>query len=425
MAERIGTKEKRLFNNTVMLYIMMVSTQLINLATVPYLTRVLGAISYGKIGVATSYMAFVQIIIDLGFILSATRKVAEHRNDKNYLSELFTSVTIAKCGLAFFVSIIFIAHVKVSSNLRDDYLFYVLYLASFVFNGLLPDFMYRGLENMKAITYRTVAIRSFSAALIFLFVHNSNDYCLVPIFNLFGNFIAVIVMYIHMKSKYHIYFCKVRFAAVLSHVKDSLQFFASRISGTVYQSSNTIILSYLYNGTAIIGFYAAAIKIVALVKSGSSPIADSLFPYMVQNKNFKLIKKILLIVMPIIIIAVVICAIFANQICVFLFGAEYYEAGLILFLLLPYILVIFPTYILAFPVMVPMGLAKYANFSNVFGLGLQFILIITFVLTGKLNVYTLCIATSTTEVAVFAYRLYYVLKYRERLSSGPYSKNLI
>ena len=127
MAERIGTKEKRLFNNTVMLYIMMVSTQLINLATVPYLTRVLGAISYGKIGVATSYMAFVQIIIDLGFILSATRKVAEHRNDKNYLSELFTSVTIAKCGLAFFVSIIFIAHVKVSSNLRDDYLFYVLY----------------------------------------------------------------------------------------------------------------------------------------------------------------------------------------------------------------------------------------------------------------------------------------------------------
>jgi len=55
-------RKTRLLNNTVFLYIMAFSTQLLNLVTIPYLTRVLGPMVYGKIGLAVGYMTYVRTL---------------------------------------------------------------------------------------------------------------------------------------------------------------------------------------------------------------------------------------------------------------------------------------------------------------------------------------------------------------------------
>lgn len=410
MGRTVGDNEKKLFGNTAMLYLMTFSTQLLNLATVPYLTRVLGAVSYGKVGLALSYMAYVQIIIDFGFILSATRKIAEYRDNRAFLSEVFTSVAVAKMLLGGTVSIIFAVFVGLNDSLNQDFGFYMLYLLAYLINAMMPDYFYRGFENMKVITLRAVSIKILFTLLVFVFVHGPRDYLRIPGFNIAGNSAAVLLMYVDIKKNYSVWFCPVPWSTIWKHIKDSAQFFSSRISSVVYQASNAIILNIIYGSSAIIGYYTAADKIVSLVKSGSSPVADSLFPYMVKNKNFRLIKKVLCIFMPVIFVCAAICAVYAEEICVFLFGGEYRHAGLILRLLLPYIIVIFPTYILAFPVMVPLGLTKYANMSNVFGLVIQITLIIAAVICKKVNIYSICIITSITEVSVFMYRLYYVFK---------------
>ena len=95
MNEKIS-KKKALFGNTMFLYIMTFSTQLLNLITVPYITRVLGPVVYGKIGVAVGYMTYVQLVLDFGFILSATREVVNNRNNINHISKLITMVTCIK-----------------------------------------------------------------------------------------------------------------------------------------------------------------------------------------------------------------------------------------------------------------------------------------------------------------------------------------
>ena len=78
-------KEGTLFQNTAFLYLMTFSNQLINLVTIPYQTRVLGPVVYGKISVAASLMVYVQLVMDFGFILSATEKVARNRNNADSL----------------------------------------------------------------------------------------------------------------------------------------------------------------------------------------------------------------------------------------------------------------------------------------------------------------------------------------------------
>ena len=54
-----------------MLYILQFSTYFLSLVTVPYQTRVLGPVVYGYVGVALAVMAYFQLFMDFGFLLSA------------------------------------------------------------------------------------------------------------------------------------------------------------------------------------------------------------------------------------------------------------------------------------------------------------------------------------------------------------------
>ena len=83
----IEKKDRQLLSNTVMLYIMQFSTYLFSFITVPYLTRVLGVQLYGKIGVAVANMAYFQLLMDFGFLLSATEDISAHREDRAYVGK--------------------------------------------------------------------------------------------------------------------------------------------------------------------------------------------------------------------------------------------------------------------------------------------------------------------------------------------------
>ena len=69
------TKQGVLFQNTLMLYILTFSNYLFNFISVPYQTRLFGPEVYGELGFAQALMAYVQMVLDFGFILSSTEDV--------------------------------------------------------------------------------------------------------------------------------------------------------------------------------------------------------------------------------------------------------------------------------------------------------------------------------------------------------------
>lgn len=411
-----------MLNNTVFLYIMAFSTQLLNLVTIPYLTRVLGPTVYGKIGLAVGYMTYVQLILDFGFLLSATREVAEHKTDKAYLLSLMASVTLIKLALAALAGVGFLLLGLGGFIDVADIGFYLVYLLAYVFNALLPDYFYRGIEDMKTISIRTVAIRSIFAAMVFLFVKSDADYFFVPVSLLAGNVVALGISLADVRKRCGAFVHKPSRMAVRTMFKKSFPFFISRITATFYQALNVLILGKLYGASPVLGYYTSGDKVISLAKTGSSPIADSLYPYMIRHRDFKLIKKLLIVAMPPITVAVVLIAIYAEPLCVLLFGGEYAAAGTMLRLLLPIAWVILPSYIIAFPVLSPMGLSKYANMSNVFGMCIQLCGLAVLHFAAALNVFTLCALTSVTEVSVFLFRLVTILLNRNKLRAAPASE---
>lgn len=387
-----------------MLYLLTFSNFIFGFITIPYQTRILGPEYYGIIGLATALTMYFQLIIDFGFILSATQRVADNSDDNYRLSKIFTSVTYCKCLLSLFCVLILIIIYLFVGDYKKYFDLYLMYLIWAILTSMLPDYLYRGLQNMQVITYRTVAVKLFFTILIFAFMTKKEDYCLIPLFNIFGALFALIWSFKDLYTRWNIKFIKVEIREVFEELKASSVFFYSRIASTISTSTNMILLRNVYGEAAILGYYTSADKIVSIAKAGSSPIADSIYPYMVRNKDFKLVKKILFLCMPFILIASILLFYNANLVCGLIFGENFSETGNILRYMIPIMVIILPTYILGFPTMVPLGLAKQANLSNIIGAIVQVLGIFYCYFFGNFNVINLCIITCFSEFSVLAYR---------------------
>lgn len=411
-----NTGKRNLLKNTVMLYILTFSNYLMGLIVVPYQTRVLGDEVYGVLGVAAALMGFVQLVIDFGFLLSATEEVANHRDDKRMLSRIFTSVSANKLLLtAVSFAVIFVMCLSVDrwNQNRDVLLFY---FAATAINSLIPDYLYRGIEKMTAITVRTVIIKLFFTLMVFVFVKRPEDVVFIPVLQAIGNLGALLASVWDLRRRLGIGLCRISLRDMLFRFRRSATFFLSRIATTAYTFANTVVLDLISAGS-MTGFYTSADKLMTTAKNGISPISDSVYPYMIKHRDFSIIKKVLLALEPVIIIACTVMFIWSEPICLWFFGEGFEGAGVSLRTLLPIGVMILPSYLLGFPTLGAMGLAKQANLSVVFAGVFHIAALAILFLAGVLNIVTLGIATSCTEGFILIYRIAVILKNKHLLKA--------
>ncbi len=409
-------KKSVLLKNTLMLYILTFSGYFLNFITAPYQSRIFGPEIYGLLGFAGSCAVYVQLFLDFGFLLSATQDVSRERENKKRISEIFSAVFACKIILGLIALAVVTVLCITVKTLRDNILLYMLYFVATFINAMLPDFLYRGLEKMSSITYRAVSVKLFFALAIFAFLHDSDQYYVVPLLNALGGLGACIWTYYDVYKRLGVRFVKVDKRYIFDTLKRSNGYFWSRIATTVYGATNMIIIKALYPVGPVTGLYTSAEKVMTTARSAFSPIADSMYPYMTKNRDYKLVKKVLLVLMPIIIIGCTVVGIFAEPFCAILFGEEFRESGVYLQILMPVVAISLPTYIFGFPVLSPLGLAKYANISVIVGAFVHAAQLFGLYMTVGLSVVNICIATCVTEFTIFAIRIFVVFKNRNKLS---------
>lgn len=404
-----------LLKNTLMLQILQFSTYILALVAVPYETRVLGPEVYGVLGAATAIMVYFQLVIDFGFLLSATEEAAANRDHPEVLRKILSAVTVSKLILAAVSAVALFVLCRVVEPWREKTGLYFLFFLSTVFTSMMPDYLYRGMEQMTAITIRTVAIRTFFTVAIFVFLKGPEDLWVVPVLNIIGNGCAMVAAYWDLGKRFGIRFAKVSAGDVAGALRRSSVFFYSRIATTAYTSMNTVILDLITASGGATGFYTAADKLITTGKNLLSPISDSLYPYMVRNKDFRLVKKILLVTTPLIALFCGICFVWAEELCMLLLGREYGPAGQVLRAMLPVGIITLPNYILGFPTLSAMGLKNWANYSVIFGSVLHICNLLVLHFTGNMNMVTLAALVSVAEGAILTFRICVILKNRDRL----------
>ncbi len=407
-----------LMQNTVMLYILTFSNYFLGLIVAPYETRVLGPQVYGTLGAATAVMVYFQLFIDFGFLLSGTQEVAVHRSNTTQLRRIFTAVTSAKLILTAISVVLLVIACNVIPAWEGRLGFFFLFFLGTAANSMIPDYLYRGMERMSAITLRTVCIKVFFTVGILLFLKTPEDVWKVPAITALGNFIAMGYSYYDLHRRFGIRFCRISWRDVADTVKRSAVFFYSRIATTAYSALNTVILDMISASGAPTSFYTSADKLITTGKSALTPISDSLYPYMVKHRDFKLAKKVLLVLEPLIVVFCGIFFIWAEPLCALIFGADFAPTGQVLRAMLPVGVVILPSYILGFPMMSAMGIAQHANYSVIFGSCMQMVNLLVLYLTGNINMVTLGITVSITETLILLYRIVAIWLHRDLLRKG-------
>src|SRR5579875_1399634 len=86
----------RLVKNTASLFVVQITTYAAPLIVLPYLSRVLSTDHFGLIAYANNLNFYFLTLVDYGFNLSATRRIAIHKDEPETISKIFSAVMAAK-----------------------------------------------------------------------------------------------------------------------------------------------------------------------------------------------------------------------------------------------------------------------------------------------------------------------------------------
>ena len=420
-------KRHSLLENTIMLYILQFSNMFLGMLTQGYKMRVLGVELVGVLGAGQYAANFFLIFMDFGFLLSATAKISARRDNKEELSRILSCVIAAKVLFALISVAVLAFFIVPNLSGPGEVLTYSFFLLSTITVTLLPDYMYRGLEQMSAITVRAVAIKLVATALVFLLVRRPEDFYLVPLCTAIGNGGALAFVYWHLFTRVGVGFCRVRPKEVWAEIKDSSQFLFSRMAASINSNLNGLLLKHvmpdtgegLYaNPATATGLYSSADTVILAARNGMSPIADSLYPHMMKHRNFQIIKKAMLFIYPVILLGCGVVFLFAQPLLTIWLGPEGVNVVLPLRLMIPVAVFAFPNYVLGYPTLGAMDLSKYANISTAFGTAVYLLGAGIAYLTVGINLIVLCLLSSLTELSILLFRLTVILKNRRILTGS-------
>jgi len=273
-----GTEEKkRLVDNIISLGFLQGANYILPLLTLPYLVRVLGPEYFGLLAFATSTNSYFVLITDYGFNLSATRQISIHRDDKNKLDEIFSSVMIIKTALLLISFALIVILVFSFEKFSLHWEAYFITFGMVVGQVLFPVWMFQGLEKMKYITYINIGAKAFFTVCVFVFVQNKADYLLVPILTAMGFIVAGICSLYIIKKDFKVTFAWQSFATIKLQLVEGWHVFFSSMAISLYTISSTFILGLFTNNT-VVGYFAAADKVVQAVKGIYQPFSQAIYP---------------------------------------------------------------------------------------------------------------------------------------------------
>jgi len=408
---------KNTAKNTMLLYMLTFAKMVFPLITLPYLTRVLTKDSYGVVTYVKSCMTYLHILVDFGFLYSAVKDIVNCNGDKLKIGIATGEVLVGRVLLGALSLVCAVILCFVIPILRDYFLFTMLSAVAVALTAFLLDYLFRGLEKMHVLTIIFVIMRGLTTALTFIFVKSDKDLLVIPILDIVGNIMAVIV------SLCFLYRCKIKIKFpqlknVFLRLKESAIYFISGIATTAFTALVTLLIGIFITDLTLIAYWGVSIQLINAVVSMYDPIMKGIHPQMVKHKNIKFIGKVLCLFMPIVLVGCLICFFFPETIITIIAGEKYIDAVPIFRGLIPVMLLSFPSMLMGWPSLGAINKEKQVTFSTITSALFQIIVLGIFILFDIFTMTAVIILRSVTEFVLMAIRGYFVLKYKNAFKEG-------
>ncbi|WP_180138620.1 flippase [Acinetobacter sp. YH12043] len=320
-------EKKRFLENFLSLTTLQGLNYILPLLTLPYLVRVLGAEKFGLIAFATAVVGYFIVLTDYGFNFSATREVANHKNDKKKLVEIFSCVMTIKILLLFISFIILLLIILCFEKIGNDALVYILTFGTVLGQVLFPVWFFQGIERMKYITIINIISKTIFTIAIFLLVKHTSDYLLVPLLTSVGIIIASLISLYIVFFSFKVKFKIQRISTIKQYLYGGSHLFYTSVMSNLLTSSGIIILSLVTNNT-VVGYFSALEKLFRAIVGLFTPLTQALYPIScnkVQDKKLAkpYIAKLLYFIGGTALCVAVFFAIFSEYVVTTMYGVDF------------------------------------------------------------------------------------------------------
>ena len=138
---------------------------------VPFLIRALGLDLYGSFAILYAILSFLNLMVEYGFNVLATKEVALMQNNESKISQYFSNVIFTKLSIFILIVLLsFICQIFLESKLFTHY---YLLLPALLGNLLIPQWLFQGLEKVLFVSLINLVTKT-------IFFFTNHFYCSKP-----------------------------------------------------------------------------------------------------------------------------------------------------------------------------------------------------------------------------------------------------
>ena len=383
------------------------------LITYPYVSRVLGVTNIGTCNFVDSIINYFSLISMMGIGTIGVREIVACGNDINKRSKVFSNLFWLN-GLATLIACI--ALLIAIFTVKQLYEYKELMFIGFVklaTSFLAIEWFFRGIENFKYITERSIIVKCIYVIAVFVFIHDKDD--IIIYYFLSGVFITTINAFLNINYARKFVHLLKRGITFKPYLKSFfiLGFYALLTS--MYTTFNTAFLGFK-GGSTEVGYYATAIKLFSIILSLYTAFTTVMMPRMssllAEGRTEEFREKLntsndllMAFTLPLVIIGFI----YAPEVISIISGKGYEGAIIPMRIIMPLVFIIGYEQILVIQTLMPLKKDKAIFINSVIGATIGIILNIILVPIYKSigsSVVWLC-----SELSVFASAQYFVIKY--------------
>ena len=261
--------------NVVMNAIVMASSFVFPLITVPYVSRVLLEYGNGIVAFSQSFVYYFSIIASMGVANYGVVACSKHKGEREKLSITVYEIACVLAVASLFVTVVYIAVVAVGSTFDAERLLFFAMSASIWTTSFSFEWLYQALEQYDYITLRTLVVRTLGTIAIFPLVTSADDYLIYALITVATQGSACVINLVHART----YLERTKLSSIhpTKHVKPMITYLVANMSSGMCAKSDTLILGFLGSVEAV-GIYQLAAKVKTMVVAATNSVSSVLLP---------------------------------------------------------------------------------------------------------------------------------------------------
>lgn len=359
-------------------FILTASQFIFPLVTFPYVSRVLSAAGNGKVSFASSVANYFLMAASLGIPTYGIRACAQVRDDREELSKTVQEIFLINFVMTILASTTYVICIFTVPRFYSDRTLFLINGINIILNMFGMNWFFQALEQYDYITFRSLLFKIISVAMMFLLVHQPEDYVLYGAITVFASVGSNILNFIRVQR--YIDFRWTGNYRIKRHLKPVLVLFAQSLAVSVYTNLDTVMLGFMKTDVDV-GYYHAAVRIKNILLSLVTSLGNVLLPrmsyYAMKKKNTEFRETMLKALNFTVLMSVpltVYFVLFAGEAIRFLAGDGYAGAVLAMQIITVAVIPNGLTGVLGVQVLTALGKEKYVLYSVITGAVLDFLL---------------------------------------------------